>query len=250
MKDMNSDLSTDTAWEEWGRRDPYFGVLTDPKFRRASLTKQVLNDFFASGRCHVDYVMQMIRKHIDETFEPKRILDFGCGVGRTLLAFATDEREVVGVDVSPSMLREAQMNCQEHGARNVRLLPSDDALSLLTEQYDLVHSSIVFQHIPAERGRAIFSRLLQQLRPGGVGAVQVTYSKAHFALTHGVAPTVGRARVTKQNTSPRADPEIQMNPYNMNEWLFLMQRQGVVRFQAEFTDHGGELGLFFFFQKP
>jgi SAM-dependent methyltransferase len=250
MKDLNSDLSTDTAWEEWGRRDAYFGVLTDPKFRRSSMTKQVREDFFASGRWQVDYVLQMVRKHIDQGFEPKRILDFGCGVGRTLLAFAVDEREVVGLDVSPSMLQEAQANCEEYGARNVRLVPSDDELSFVTDQFDLVHSTMVFQHIPVERGRAIFSKLLQHLRPGGVGAVQVTYSKAHFALTHGVAPAVGREGTKIQNASVHADPEMQMNPYNMNEWLFLMQRQGVVRFQAEFTDHGGELGLFFFFQKP
>jgi hypothetical protein len=87
------------------------------------------------------------------------------------------------------------------------------------------------------------------LRCGGIGAFQVTYSKTHFASTHGVAPT--RAPTASSRGGPeQADPEIQMNPYNMNEWLFLMQRHGVVRFQAEFTDHGGELGLFFFFQKP
>jgi hypothetical protein len=39
-----------------------------------------------------------------------------------------------------------------------------------------------------------------------------------------------------------------MNPYNMTEILFLMQTAGVSRFHADFTDHGGELGLFLFFQ--
>ena len=35
----------------------------------------------------------------------------------------------------------------------------------------------------------------------------------------------------------------------MNELLFLMQKAGVWRFHTEFTDHGGELGVFVFFQK-
>ena len=43
---------------------------------------------------------------------------------------------------------------------------------------------------------------------------------------------------------------MQMNPYNVTEMLFIMQSAGILRFQTEFTDHGGELGLFVFFQKP
>jgi SAM-dependent methyltransferase len=245
------DVSTDSAWEEWGKRDPYFGVITDPKFRRKHLSEQSRQEFFESGRVHVDYIMKMVRNHVDKTLEPKRILDFGCGVGRTLLAFAAIGQEVVGLDVSPSMLQEARQNCEEFGARNVSLLPSDDDLSLLTGQFDLIHSCIVFQHIQAARGSAIFSKLLQYLRPAGVGAVQVTYSKSQFASTNGVPPPVIGSPVTSSGIAPaHTDPEMQMNPYNMNEWLFLMQRNGISRFQAEFTDHGGELGLFFFFQKP
>jgi SAM-dependent methyltransferase len=253
MKGADVDLSTDAAWEEWGRRDPYFATLTDPKFRRSDLTELNRREFFESGRLHVGYVMQMVRKHIDDSFEPKRILDFGCGVGRVLVGFATDGREVIGVDVSPAMLHEARMNCENLGARNVHLLQSDDALSTLTGQFDLIHSCMVFQHIPVERGRAIFSRLLQHLRAGGVGAVHVTYSKSQFAPTHGVAPIAARASTPKikgVRTQAHRDPEMQMNPYNLNEWCFLMQLHGVNRFQAVFTDHGGELGVFLFFQKP
>jgi hypothetical protein len=46
------------------------------------------------------------------------------------------------------------------------------------------------------------------------------------------------------------DPVMQMNPYNMNSILFLMQENRVARFYADFTDHGGELGIFLFFQRP
>src|SRR5277367_1629330 len=111
---MNTDiasptnLSTDHEWEEWGRRDPYFGVLTHPRFRRANLTEAAKSEFFESGRLHVEYVMQVVRKHIDADFTPKRALDFGCGVGRILIPLAQVTQEVVGVDVSPSMLHEAK----------------------------------------------------------------------------------------------------------------------------------------------
>jgi SAM-dependent methyltransferase len=257
MTENRSDISTDIAWEEWGRRDPYFGVITDPKFRSADLNELAKREFFESGATHVHGVLATIRKHIDPDFAPKSVLDFGCGVGRMLGAFAKIADDVVGLDVSSSMLQEAQRNCDEHLLRNVQLLVSDDALSALTGAFDLIHSAIVFQHVPVERGRAIFSKLLQHLRPGGVGALQLTYSKTRFASTCGVAPqppppppaTAPLVEVPAQPIAT-ADPEMQMNPYNMNEILFLMQHHGVRQFYVEFSDHGGELGVFLFFSLP
>jgi SAM-dependent methyltransferase len=251
------DMSTDSAWEEWGRRDPYFGVLTDPKFRRCALTERARQEFFDSGESHVHHVLATIRKHLDPQFSPSAVLDFGCGVGRLLVPFGKIAAEVVGLDVSPSMLHEARRNCDERQLRNVRLLPSDDTLSALTGSFDLIHSCIVFQHIPVERGRDILGRILQHLRPGGVAAVQLTYSKMHYAATNGIAPpappsppSVSSSEASVPLAAAGSDPEIQMNSYNMNEVLFLMQVRGVARFVTEFTDHGGELGVFLFFQLP
>jgi SAM-dependent methyltransferase len=251
MKELQSDTTTDIAWEEWGRRDPYYGVITDPKFRRSRIDGRAKREFFESGESHVHGVLTTIRKHIDPGFAPRRVLDFGCGVGRLLIPFAKTAEEAVGLDVSASMLQEAQRNCDEHGLSNVRLLSSDDLLSNLTGSFDLIHSCIVFQHIPAERGRSIFSKLLQRIRPGGVGAIHMTYSKARFGANHGLAP----ARPAPQPPSDApgksiaadVDPEIQMNPYNMNEILFSMQRCGVQKSHIEFSNHGGELGVFLFF---
>jgi hypothetical protein len=125
---------------------------------------------------------------------------------------------------------------------------SDDALSTLHGMFDLIHSCIVFQHIPLERGRAIFAELLRHLRPGGVGAIQLTYSKTRFASTHGIAPPLPPSlEMSARPSATGSDPEIQMNPYNINEILFSMQSHGVQQFHVEFSDHGGELGVFLFF---
>jgi SAM-dependent methyltransferase len=246
------DMTTDSAWEEWGRRDPYFGVITHPKYRRSHLNEDTKREFFESGGPHVHYVLATIQERIDPKFSPRRILDFGCGVGRLLLPFATMAEEIVGLDVSPSMLQEARRNCEQRGLRNIRLFLSDDNLSTLTDKFDLIHSFIVFQHIPVERGRVILLKLLQHLRPGGVGAIHLTYSKIHYAPAQGAPPPPSQSSpVIARGTTPiDADPEIQMNPYNVNQILFAMQSSGISRFHTEFTDHGGELGLFIFFQTP
>lgn len=248
VTDYPTDMSTDAAWEEWGRRDPYFGVITNPKFRRVGISEDAKREFFHDGESLVNYLLLTIRTHVDRDFVPKRVLDFGCGVGRLLIPLARVAEHVVGLDVSPSMLEEARRNCEERQLSNVSLLPSDDDLSALTGTFDFICSFIVFQHIPVERGRTIVGKLLRHLRPGGIGAIHLTYSKTRFASTHGVVPTESPSPVSTPQAIPTdADPEMQMNPYNMNEILFLMQCQGVQRTYVEFSDHGGELGIFLFF---
>jgi SAM-dependent methyltransferase len=248
MTNDRRDMSTDSAWEEWGRRDPYFGVITNPKYRRVGMSQDAKREFFDDGALLVNYLMARIKKHIDPKFAPNKALDFGCGVGRLLVPLAGIAEEVVGLDVSPSMLEEARRNCDDRQLGNVRFLLSDDDLSALTDTFDLICSFIVFQHIPVQRGRAIFDKLLRHLRPGGVGAIHLTYSKIRFALSHGMPPPeLSSTATTPQSVRTNEDPEMQMNPYNLNEILFLAQCRGVQRTYVEFSDHGGELGVFLFF---
>ena len=264
-------MSTDFEWQKWGLQDPYFSVLTDPKFRKGEITAEAKQEFFASGRVHVEHVLSACRKYVDPAFAPKRVLDFGCGVGRLVLPFAAVAREVVGVDISEAMLAEARRNCVERGALNVELYKSDDALTQLVGHFDLMHTAIVFQHIDTQRGTKIFRRLLEHIAPGGIGAVQLTYAKAYHPDTLGAPPPpTSTARPTSWwraarpkpanieaattlasgGAEPGRDPEMQMNPYNLNQLLFLMQSAGVTEFHTDFTDHGGELGVFMYFRKP
>ena len=251
MSDPAADMSTDAAWEEWGKSDPYFGVITDPRFRQTALDEHAKRDFFATGKGHVDYLIGRIKERFDPGFSPRNILDFGCGVGRLLIPFSPLAQQVVGLDVSQSMLQEARRNCDALNLRNVQLLVSDDQLSALTDSYDLVHSCIVFQHIPFSRGIVIFTALLRHLRPGGIGAIHLVYSKIHFADTHGVAP-IGPHPPVAPEAPPSVDPDpvIQMNSYNINPILFALQSAGIRDFYTDFTDHGGELGIFLFFKMP
>lgn len=183
-------MNTDIEWEHWGEREPYFGVLTDEKFRSRNITDETKEEFFETGKKHVDYVINICRTHFDQSFSPKRILDFGCGVGRLVIPFAGIGKCVVGLDVSESMLKEAARNCNVYSVGNVELVKSDDNLSSLSGRFDLIHSFIVFQHIPVERGRLILGKLLSHLEEGGICAIQITYSKALFSNSKVVSQEV------------------------------------------------------------
>jgi SAM-dependent methyltransferase len=268
-------VNTDHAWELWGARDPYYGVLTHPQYRAAVLTPEAKEEFFAMGRWHADRVLSTCRRHLDANFAPRRILDFGCGVGRLVIPFAAIAEAVVGVDISPSMLAEARSNCEERGLRNVSFVPSDDQLSAVEGGFDLVHSSIVLQHIDVQRGRGLFKQLVDRVNPGGCGALHVTFAWDVHAANFGhppppvlPPPPSGLARFKQgiRRWLPRRaqpeeavadapdpaslDPEMQMHYYNLSELMFIAQRAGIHHVVTELTDHGGALGAFLFFQAP
>jgi hypothetical protein len=82
-----------------------------------------------------------------------------------------------------------------------------------------------------------------------MGAVHALYSKTAYASSLGVPPAMKDAQVSV-GAIRSPEPEMQMNAYGATELMFLIQQLGVNRVHIEFTDHGGELGLFFFFRTP
>lgn len=241
-------MDTDREWEKWGSLEPYFGVITNPEFRRQHLDEAAKERFFASGRAHVEHVIRVCRERIDRSFHPRRALDFGCGVGRITLALASVSETVVGLDVSESMLREAEDNRIKHGIPNVSFLVSDDCLSTVKGTFDFIHSFIVFQHLEVARARAIFAKLLERLASGGIFVAHFTYAKAQHPDSFGRAPPAEHPREEIQQDA-QGDPVMLMNSYDVNELLFVMQTSGVMSFFTEFTDHGGELGVLLYFQR-
>lgn len=241
-------MTTDHAWLQWGRSDPNYAVITDPRFRRKALNDEGLREFFASGEAHARWVLALARARVRADFAPQRALDFGCGVGRVAIPLAAGVAQVVGVDISPAMLEEAGRNAARMACTGTSWVLSDDTLSRVEGRFDLVHSCIVLQHIDVARGRELFRRLVGLVAPGGVGALQVTYAKAAHADRYGQPPPpVQRSVVTRLFGG---DPEMQMNAYPLGELAFLLQQDGIPGFHAEFTDHGGELGVFLFFGRP
>src|SRR5215471_12097034 len=99
-----STKSSDKVWEYFGKNDPYYGVLTQERYSGKALTKNLKDEFLATGEKYVSSVFATIHERFDPAFRPHRALDFGCGVGRIALPLARICDSVVGVDVSESML--------------------------------------------------------------------------------------------------------------------------------------------------
>jgi SAM-dependent methyltransferase len=247
-------IDTDRDWEHFARTDPYWAVDTFDRFRKSNLTEAGLAEFFRRGDEYIEYIFRTVRQHVDDTFAPRSALDFGCGVGRMVIPLSRRCADVVGVDVSDSMLREAETHCRRQGATNVRLVKSDDNLSLVSGAFDLVHSFIVLQHIPVARGMVLFGRLLELLNDGGVGVLHLTYHSVELRAREHEGIWVRRLarnflHWTGLRRRPPEPPPMLMGEYPLNEVFRLLHEAGARQLWAEMTNHGGPLGLNLMFRK-
>jgi SAM-dependent methyltransferase len=204
--------------------------MSTDEFRKENLTPEARDKFFRTGVTHVDHVLAVLARH----FGPQRldsVLDFGCGVGRLVVPFARKFGTATGVDVSPSMLEETRHNCQVAGLSNVTLADSDDGLTAVTGEFDLVHSHIVFQHIPRARGEALIDRLMRRVRPGGAFAIHVCIGrnaslvrKAATAVRRNFVPVHWLLNLVRGKRA--SEPLMQMNAYELNHIVMMAHRCG------------------------
>lgn len=229
--------SPDKSWEAYGRDDPYFGVAADPRYRAERLSDAAKAEFFASGEAYVSDVMDKLDAHVGRIGRG-RALDFGSGVGRIALPLARRFGAVVGVDVSPSMIREAESNALRFGLPNASfLLSGGDDLPNVDGRFDLVNTVIVLQHIQPHRGYRIVGRLLDLVADGGACALHVNLTRRATRVRKAVNWT--RARFLPLHhalnlASGRKwnEPLMQMNVYELNRIALMMQERGFDGFYA------------------
>ncbi|CAN7422801.1 class I SAM-dependent methyltransferase [Phenylobacterium sp. LjRoot219] len=120
-------------------------------------------DYFARYK-----IVEIARRLKQLGLAPKRVLDFGCGIGSSAphLREAFPDAEITGVDVSEKSLSVARARfpgAAEFVAYDPGAAPPGPA-----DGYDLIFSACVFHHIEADEHVAIFRRLRERLAAGGV----------------------------------------------------------------------------------
>ncbi len=120
--------------------------------------------FFSSDRGYFSEYKAALTARLIQT-PPKKILDFGCGIGLTLpyLTSYFPAAEISATDLSNKSL--------DHVARaypQVQVL-RDDVLN--EKRFDLIFVAGVFHHIPPGERPAVVKRLSNLLEPGGTVCV-------------------------------------------------------------------------------
>jgi 2-polyprenyl-3-methyl-5-hydroxy-6-metoxy-1,4-benzoquinol methylase len=239
-----STTDTQADWELIARHDALWAVLSAKKYSKSHLTPQAREEFFRTGVDLVDNIL----KRAESLFGPivrGTAIDFGCGVGRLTIPLARQFTEVLGLDVSETMLNQARENCRGVGITNASFLQSPGALSEIAANHsiDFLISYITFQHIPERIGYDIFGQLTTWMRPKAIGSV-------HF-VTNNFAGLEGE-RSQFVHTVALDDGGVvgmQMNSYELNTVVRILYECGVAEFHADFERHGQHLGCIIYFRK-
>lgn len=244
----------DVSWERYGRENPYYGVLTSEHYRSKALDAETLAAFFASGEKYLGEALGWVEEAFPQGLRRARALDFGCGAARLVVPLAQRFEEVVGVDVSPSMLAEAEKNCAERGIRNARFAPTRDASKGKLGTFSFVHSYIVFQHIPPAEGERLMRSLVDMLEPGGIALLHVTIARRSALrrtaqwLQRNFVPAAWIINVLRGR--PWNTPVMQMNSYSLNRIAQLLRKSGIDTFSVRIEEHEGSVGAFVLARRP
>lgn len=229
---------TDTDWQIMGESEPYFGVLSHERFLRRNLTDETLAEFWTTGDHHIGAIHHRLVQHFGD-FLPTNALDFGCGVGRLTRAMAKLAGRATGVDVSEGMLAEARASAPE-GVDFLNYIP-DGA-------FDWINTAIVFQHIPPERGYALFQQLLEVAAPECVLSVHFMLFKDATGVADQYFPNVEFSTWDGSNLRPllgkqRTPGTMSMFDYDLNLLIAMLVRAGFTRYFLEHSNHGGAHGV-------
>jgi SAM-dependent methyltransferase len=187
-------------WDELGRTDPLWAILTDPARRHSRWDPA---EFFATGAREVEPVIERAAA-LGFPAARRTALDFGCGVGRLTQALADHYDQVTGIDIAPAMLKLArEFNC--HGDRCRYVLNNQNHLRAFPDAaFDLVFSRITLQHLPRRHIREYLREFVRILRPGGLLHFQLPaahrYSGWRHFLLDNIYRTVTRKILRNPNT--------------------------------------------------
>jgi SAM-dependent methyltransferase len=123
-------------------------------------------DYFARYK-----VLEVARRLRGLGLSPRRVLDFGCGIGNSAphLHEVFQEAQITGVDVSEKSLAVARARFP--GAAEFVVCDPGGGPPAPAEGYDLIFSACVFHHIDAVDHVMIFHQLRERLAAGGVMAI-------------------------------------------------------------------------------
>lgn len=242
-------------WKKFGKSDPYFGVLSDEKYKTENITEEGLTEFFETGEAYVSETVERIKRAFHDSLDQASILDFGCGVGRLAIPFSrVTRKEVVGLDISPEIIDKAKEHALTFERENVRFQVYDGKNLPELPSFDFVNSYIVLQHIEVDRGLALLQQLLDKVKIGGIAHIQVTHS--HELPTRSYLNFYLRTKVpaynflysSVKNREFTFEPVMQMNLYNTDllKSLFAKYSSDVKEVK---TNHGGILGSFYMIRR-
>jgi SAM-dependent methyltransferase len=159
-----------SPWEEWGQVDPLWSIVTESgkEFGRWDI-----DEFFASGQATIESLWATA-SGLGLPRQLRRGLDFGCGVGRLTRALGRHVEEMVGLDISPTMIRLAKEHHADFKGLRFSIHEGSDLNGYGDGHFDVVCSLLVLQHLASQEAIVTYlHEFMRVLAPGGLLVLQL-----------------------------------------------------------------------------
>ena len=123
-----------------------------------------------AGKRHRDLHDRLTAAALASERTPERVLDMGCGFGKSTRPFyeTLGEARIDAVDLSAPCLRLAAHHAEQAGARHVRFRQMDcTQTDYPAESFDLVTSTMLLHELPPAVVEKVLAESARLLKPGG-----------------------------------------------------------------------------------
>ena len=150
-------------WEGLAKDDEMFAIMAWENKRGHGWNP---DDFFNTGQYDIDHYFRDFALRNCPDMNQTRALDFGCGIGRLTIPLSAYFEQMVGVDISHTMIETA--NKLGRTTKCLYLLNEQDSLRLFgSESFDHVFTLIVLQHMVPAMQKAYLKEFARILRHKG-----------------------------------------------------------------------------------
>ena len=160
------------AWEDWGRIDPFWAILTESDARHG---RWDVDRFFGTGVEQVAAMLAQTQRY-GRPVQRRTALDFGCGLGRLTRALAPHFERTYGLDVASTMIERAQELDTGFGRSGAEFVRHDreDLSRFASGSVDFLSCLLVLQHLASREAIEGYLReFVRVLSRGGVAVVQL-----------------------------------------------------------------------------
>ncbi len=224
-------------WEELGQQDPMWAILSDPSKKGRRWEPAA---FFKTGERDVNGLLDEIRV-AGFPLQRGTALDFGCGLGRLTQALCSHFGKCYGVDISSTMLAEANRYNRFGAACEYVLNNVSDLHCFADNSFDFIYSHLVLQHIPPEAGIQYVAEFVRVLKIGGLLIFQAPSEQLPAPEQPVMAPPVASVPITPAIEEPIVLPAAPTGVYENIEKLIDMHALPREQVVAAIEQSGGRI---------